>query len=79
MTSLIGYRNFSVLCTCHVYIIFVNVYFLDLYSLCEIVKFQFPNVFIGSSTKKFGNKLIVFEIAKTKNVMMSSVLSNILG
>ena len=27
MTSLIGYWNFSVLCTCHVYIIFVNFFF----------------------------------------------------
>ena len=27
MTSLIGYRNFSVVCTCHVHIIFVNLYF----------------------------------------------------
>ena len=33
MTSLIGYRNFLVLCTCHVYIIFVNVYFLNLDSV----------------------------------------------
>ena len=38
-TSLLGYRNFSGLCTCHAYIIFVNVYFLDLDSLCEIVLF----------------------------------------
>ena len=28
---------------------------------------------------KTGNKLIIFEIAKTNNVMMSNVLSNILG
>jgi len=34
---------------------------------------------MGNSTKKLGNKLIVFEIAKTNNEMMSSVLSNILG
>ena len=37
MTSLIGYRNFSVLCTCHVYI-FVNVYFFNLDSLWD----EFP-------------------------------------
>ena len=29
--------------------------------------------------KKTGNKLIVLEIAKTNNEMMSSVFSNILG
>ena len=38
--------------------------------------FNFPNGFMG---KQIGNKLIVFEIAKTNNEMMSSVLSNILG
>ena len=43
-------------------------------------KFHFPSVFMGNSKKKkLGNKLIVFEIAKTNNEMMSSVLSNILG
>ena len=42
-------------------------------------QFHFPKVFIGSSTKKFGSKLIVFEIAKTNNEKMTSVLSNILG
>ena len=40
MTSLIGYRNFSVLCACDVKIFFVNVYFLNLDSLCEIVSFS---------------------------------------
>ena len=30
ITSLIGYCNFSVLCTCHVSIIFVNGYFFFL-------------------------------------------------
>ena len=43
-------------------------------------KFHFPSVFMGNSKKKkLGNKLIVFEIAKTNNEVMSSVLSNILG
>ena len=73
VTSLIGYRNFSVLCSCINYF-FVNVYFLNLDSLCETVPF-----FIGNSKQTFVNKLIVFEVAKTNNEMMSSVLSNILG
>ena len=34
---------------------------------------------MGNSVKKLGNKLILFENAKTNNEMMSSVLSNILG
>ena len=34
---------------------------------------------MGNSIKKLGNKLILFEIAKTNNEMMSSVLSNSLG
>ena len=42
-------------------------------------QFHFLNVFIGNSIKKLGNKLIVFEIAKTNNQMISSVLSDILG
>ena len=51
-------------------------------------QFHFPNIFMGNSkkqqqqqkqTKKLGNKLTVFEIAKRNNEMMSSVLSNILG
>ena len=33
----------------------------------------------GTAHKNFGNKLIVIEIAKTNNEMISSVLSNILG
>ena len=33
----------------------------------------------NSIKKKLGNKLILFEIAKTNNEMMSSVLLNILG
>ena len=50
-------------------------------------QFHFPNVFITTKNKqktknnnnKTGNKLIVFEIAKKNNEMMSSVLSSILG
>ena len=50
-------------------------------------QFHFPNVFITTKNKqktknnnnKTGNKLIVFEIAKKNNEMMSSVLSNIFG
>ena len=42
-------------------------------------QFHFPNLFMGNSTKKLGNKLILFEIAQTNNEMRSSVLSNILG
>ena len=34
---------------------------------------------MGNSIKKLGNKLILFQIAKMNNQMMSSVLSNILG
>ena len=33
----------------------------------------------NSKNKKIGNKLIVFEIAKTSNEMIYSVLSNIFG
>ena len=43
--------------------------------------FHFPNVFIGNSNKQtniYIKKLIVFEIAKANNEMMSNVLSNIL-
>ena len=41
MASLIGYRNFSVLCTCDVQIIFVNVYFIfKLDSVCGIISFS---------------------------------------
>ena len=57
-----------------VYISCIN-YFFD--SLCEIVSFS--ERFHREQHKKFGNKLIVFEIAKTNNEMMSSVLANILG
>ena len=35
--------------------------------------------FSNEQHKQLGNKLLVFEIAKTNNEMMSSVLSNILG
>ena len=52
-----------------VYISCIN-YFFD--SLCEIVSFS--ERFHREQHKKFGNKLIVFEIAKTNNEMMSSVL-----
>ena len=41
--------------------------------------FHFHNLFIKKQHKKLGNKLIVFEIAKTNNEMLSSVLSKILG
>ena len=50
---------------------------LNLDSLCEIVSFS--KRFHREQHTKFGNKLIVFEIAKTNNETMSSVLSNILG
>ena len=40
MTSLRGYRNFSVLCTCHVYILFLSMFFfffnLDSVCGCEL-------------------------------------------
>ena len=66
---LIGFRNFSVLCTCHVQIIFVNVYFLSLDSVCEIISFSEP--IYEEQHKIHGNKLILFEIVKTNNEMMS--------
>ena len=37
MTSLIGFRNFSVLGTCHVWITLVNVYFLNLEIVHKII------------------------------------------
>ena len=58
-------------------IFFVNVYFLNLDCLCETVSFSYR--FHREQHKKFGDKLIAFEIAKTNNEMISSVLSNILG
>ena len=59
-----------------VYISCIN-YFFD--SLCEIVSFSERFHREQHKKLKFGKKLIVFEIAKTNNEMMSSVLSNILG
>ena len=53
------------------------VYFFNLDSLCEIVLLS--QRFDGEQHEKLGNKLILFEITKTNNEMMYSVLSNILG
>ena len=46
ITSFTGYRNLPVLHTCHVQIIFVsvNVYFLNLASVFEIISFSQPNL-----------------------------------
>ena len=45
--------------------------------MCEIVSFS--ERFHREEYKKLGNKLTVFEIAKTDNEMMTRVLWNILG
>ena len=60
------------------YNLFLSVFIIfNLDSLCGIVSFSWP--FHGKQHKKLGNKLILFQIAKMKNEIMSSILSNILG
>ena len=58
--TLTGYRNFSVLCTCDVHVIFVNVYFLNLDNVFEIISFSEP--FHEEQHKIHGNELILSEI-----------------